>query len=110
MSRLFFSIVFATSITLSMTSHADLRCNTRIVQKGDSMDEVLDKCGDPNRRYNQSIIYRRAIYGAKPYREEVAEQALVDVWVYKPSRGQFRRSVYFAYGEVIDIRLGDRVD
>ena len=94
---------------LSAFAHADFRCNTRLVQVGDSMDEVLDKCGDPSRTFNHAVTYRRAVYGEAPYREEYADQRYVDVWVYKPSAGQFSRSLIFEGGEVIDIKLGERV-
>lgn len=102
--------IIGLSICLGSThANADFRCSTRLVQVGDSMDEVLDKCGDPNRTFNHAVTYRRAVVGGYPYREEYAQQSYVDVWVYKLSRGQFSRSVIFEQGEVIDIKLGDRV-
>ncbi|VUD42427.1 hypothetical protein TDB9533_00689 [Thalassocella blandensis] len=103
------SLIGLTSGVISTTAAADFRCSTRLVQVGDSMDEVLDKCGDPNRVFNHAVNYRRASYGGYPYREEYTAQTYVDVWVYKLSSGQFSRSVVFEQGEVIDIKKGSRV-
>lgn len=109
--RLRLVLPFVISLScVANAAYADLRCNTRLVMTGDSMDEVLDKCGEPKRIFNKSIVTRQAHQGNRYYHESIAEQISVDVWVYKPGKGQFSRSVVFAAGEVIDIKRGERVN
>jgi hypothetical protein len=71
-----------------------LSCNSYLVLVGDTMAQVLEKCGSPS--YIDRRCSRRGCY--------------TEVWTYRLDAGAFPRYVTFVGGTVRSIRAGSRFD
>ena len=50
-----------TALLATTTSHADdLRCASELVQPGDSVESLLEKCGEPDSKVEENLwVYRK---------------------------------------------------
>lgn len=69
------------------TAHAGtLRCGTSLINEGDPMDEVLAKCGQPDKRVVTPPTQPRR----GPDGKFVPGQPQLETWMYGPSNGAYR--------------------
>ena len=88
---------------------AGMRCGTRLVQPGDTFDEVVDDCGEPDSTYEVGTKYVELRNPRFRNRNVTYTQAiLVDVWVYDLGSSHFRRRLYFENGILVYIENGER--
>jgi hypothetical protein len=92
------------------------RCGSRVVDEGDHMYEVRDKCGEPDavttriakRTVKEKV--RRSLGGglSEDVTEEREVEVLLDEWVYDLGDRRFVRYVAFENDRVIDVATGQR--
>jgi len=82
----------------------NLRCGNTFADRGDSKMSVLSKCGEPVLRD------RDCRPDPQPNPDGTARPCLnVDVWSYRPGRGQFVTMLEFEQDKLTTIRYGDRI-
>lgn len=80
--------MFRTALTLVMSSLAipavaSMRCGTHLVDEGDSVEQVLERCGQPlSRIVNEPALRNNGVPKLNAARTEF--------WVYGPSGGVYR--------------------
>lgn len=79
MKRFLCLLLLLASLPLSAAS---LRCGSELISTGDHVNEVLDKCGEPNSR--DTIGYRERIDVLGRF-----EEVRVEEWVYGPRSGMY---------------------
>ncbi len=90
---------------LPLDARADtMRCGNRIVKDGDTIEKVLDTCGEPASR-ERTWIQRAPQYevGGAYYSFPGTEQVPVDLWTYDFGRNKLMRRVRFVDGLVVSI-------
>jgi hypothetical protein len=100
----------------SADSDSGFRCGARLVNTGDHMAEVREKCGDPDlvttrvaKRTQKQKIRRWSPEGiAEEFTEEREIEVLLDEWVYDFGEKRFMRYVGFENNRVVDIQTGNR--
>ena len=70
-------------IAFANTAHASMRCSNGIINEGNTSFEVLQKCGEPNRK---EIIPQQIDSTGNSFQNS----ATVEHWVYGPSNGAYR--------------------
>ncbi|MCO4025766.1 DUF2845 domain-containing protein [Pseudomonas aeruginosa] len=94
--------MFRTALTLVMSSLAipavaSMRCGTHLVDEGDSVEQVLERCGQPlSRIVNEPTLRNNGVPKLNAARTEF--------WVYGPSGGVYRH-LRFIDGKLVEIRL-----
>lgn len=69
------------------TAQADtLRCGTSLINEGDPMDEVLAKCGQPDKR----VVTPPTQPTRGPDGQFVPGAPQLETWMYGPSNGAYR--------------------
>ena len=97
--------MFRTALMLFMSSLAipavaSMRCGTHLVDEGDSVEQVLERCGQPLSRIgNEPALRNNGVPKLNAARTEF--------WVYGPSGGVYRR-LRFIDGKLVWIinRIG----
>jgi len=92
-------------LLLPCRTHADsMRCGSRIVKDGDTMEKVLDVCGEPAEQ-ERTWIQRAPQYelGGHYYSFPGTEEVPVDVWTYDFGRNKLKQQVRFIDGLVDSI-------
>lgn len=79
-------IPLLTLLAMSSAHGGTLRCGTHLINEGDPMDEVLAKCGQPD---------KRAIVPPTPPRrgedgKVIPGSPQLETWMYGPSNGAYR--------------------
>jgi hypothetical protein len=83
---------------------ASLRCDGGIIGRGDSLDTVLVRCGEPHHRSaHQKKLRERTATGAS--RVRIVD---VEIWTYRLGYGRFIRYLTFEGGWLIRIDRGPR--
>jgi hypothetical protein len=85
---------------IGMAEHAyALRCSGKIIDNGNTKEEVREFCGEPTciRKPGTVFVNKSGIYVPMAADEE---------WVYNPGPGQFVRFIRFYYGKVVFIESG----
>jgi hypothetical protein len=93
------------TLLLSFPALADsMRCGSRIVKDGDSIEKVLDVCGEPAQQ-ERTWIQRAPQYelGGQYYSFPGTEDVPVDVWTYDFGRNKLKQRVRFIDGIVDSI-------
>jgi hypothetical protein len=75
---------------------ADMRCLTRLVDRGDTPFEVLERCGPPVWEYS-FIDWRQPGYAV-----------YVDEWMYEFGTNRFRRLLSFENGRLVRVDERDK--
>jgi hypothetical protein len=107
---------FVSSQSTPSLADSGFRCGTgRIVQAGDHMYEVRDRCGEPDAvttRVVKRTVRQKVVRWVANAAEEVEEERQVDVildeWVYDLGETRFVRYVAFENDRVIDVATGSR--
>lgn len=92
-------------VILPATAFADsMRCGSRIVKDGDTMEKVIDVCGEPSKQ-ERTWIQRMPQYqlGSQYYSFPGTEDVPVDLWTYDFGRNKLLQRVRFIDGIVVSI-------
>ncbi len=82
MRRMLFLLLPLLLALAGPASAASYRCNSSLVTKGDHVQEVLSKCGEP---VSQSLIRYKSVIDDWGFRHEVP----VEEWTYGPRNGMY---------------------
>ena len=92
-----------------------MRCQGRLVSIGDTEAEVLEKCGQPDKRdqweenhsgtVSQIYDYKTERYIAPKHIEQPIQ---MELWTYNMGVNKFKRHLYFQNGELIKIETGEK--
>ena len=116
--RILFFLLLPSFLLLNNSLAADryLRCQGRLVSIGDTKEEVLDKCGKPDKRdqwvgdqnstISQIYDYKTERYMAP---KAIKQPIQMERWTYNMGPNKFIRYLYFQNGELIKIETGERV-
>jgi len=87
-------------LLLSFAAQADsFRCGNRLVSSGDSPEQLLLRCGEPQSR--DSVRQEYWVNGR-------LQKVRLERWHYRPGGGKFAREVLIYRDEIVGITLGDR--
>jgi hypothetical protein len=92
-------------LLLPYRAHADsMRCGSRLVKDGDTMEKVLEVCGEPAKQ-ERTWIQRAPQYelGGQYYSFPGTEDVPVDAWTYDFGRNKLLQRVRFIDGIVDSI-------
>ena len=115
--RILFFLLLSSLILLNNSMAADryLRCQGRLVSIGDTKEEVLDKCGDPEKRDQWEEDQNSTISQIYDYKNEryiapkvLKKPILMERWTYNMGPNKFIRYLYFQNGELIKIETGEK--
>jgi hypothetical protein len=93
-----------------------MRCNGRVISVGADCDDVLEKCGEPERRrvweegYPGSYTSRIFDYETERYiaPELIRGPIRMQRWTYNFGSTKFKRHLYFENEELIRIETGEK--
>lgn len=99
-----------------LVADSGFRCGSRLVDQGDHMFEVRNKCGEPDavttrvakRTVKQKVRRTFADGLSEDVTEEREVEVLLDEWVYDLGDRRFVRYVAFENDRVVDIVTGRR--
>jgi hypothetical protein len=81
-----------------------LRCGSRIISEGDTIDEVLAYCGAPVAKKRTWITRQpRFEYGGQEIPFQGSEDVPVDLWTYDFGANRLMRRIRFVAGKVDSI-------
>jgi hypothetical protein len=82
----------------------DFRCGSKLISPGDSIDKVLDLCGEPSQK-TRTYVVRRPRYeiGSREYSFPGEEEVPVDLWTYDLGPNKLMRRVRMVAGKVESI-------
>ena len=81
-----------------------LRCGSRLISEGDTIDKVLQYCGEPVARKRTWITRQpRFEYGGQEIPFEGTEDVPVDLWTYDFGPNKLMRRIRFVAGKVESI-------
>ena len=81
-----------------------MRCGSALISEGDTIEKVLDQCGEPLRRSRTWIQRKpRFEFGGQEIPFEGTEDVPVDVWTYDFGSSRLMRRVRFVAGTVQSI-------
>jgi hypothetical protein len=88
----------------ALASADSMRCGNRVIKEKDTIEEVVDACGEPVRK-ERTWIQRAPQYefGGQDYSFPGTEDVPVDLWTFDLGPNQFMRKVRFIAGEVDSI-------
>ncbi len=113
-------ILLAALSVLLLFGNADadrsMRCNGRIISVGADIDEVFEKCGQPDRRkaweegYPGSYTFRIFDYETERYLAPklIKGPIRMERWTYDFGPTWFKRYLYFQNEELIRIETGEK--
>jgi hypothetical protein len=109
-SILLFCLTCSLALLSQITSADSLRCEGKLVDRGDTKADVSNICGSPDitDTYCRPTTRRSVDSEGKEIFIESCDQ--VDIWSYKSESGGLWKHVYFTQGQVIDIRNGERIN
>jgi len=92
-------------LAAAATAHADaMRCGSRLVSEEDSIDKVLELCGEPTSKSRTWIVRQpRFELGANEYRFPGQEDVPVDLWTYDFGPNKLVRRLRFVAGKLESI-------
>jgi hypothetical protein len=103
---------------LAANAEADrsMRCSNRIISLGADIEEVMDKCGEPQSRrtwqegYDGDFTVRFFDYETERYLapRRIKGPVRMERWTYDLGSTRFKRYLYFENEELIRIETGDR--
>lgn len=90
-------VVQLLSASQGIPAVASMRCGTHLVDEGDSVEQVLERCGQPlSRIVNEPALRNNGV--------PKLNAACTEFWVYGPSGGVYRH-LRFIDGKLVEIRL-----
>lgn len=87
-----------------------MRCQTDIVQVGDTKADVVRKCGQPQFTDTFCEKTQRRFLKNDGTAGFIEDCENIDIWTYNPGAGQFWTHLYFEKGKLREMKYGDRVD
>jgi hypothetical protein len=107
------ALVLAMAWPATALADGGFLCAGRVVDVGDHMAEVQNKCGEPDfvtQRAEKRIVRRTVRVQRGPVEEWVTEEVQVDVlldeWTYDFGPNAFLRFVTFENSRIVDVRTG----
>ena len=102
-------LVMAIGLLPCLAAADTMRCGSALISDGDTIDKVLDHCGEPQER-TRTWIQRppRFEFGGQEIPFEGTEDVPVDVWTYDFGSSRLIRRVRFVGDELVDIRTDGR--
>ena len=94
--RLLIAMALMLSISVPAGALSTLRCGTALISVGDSMAEVLLKCGEPFTRDDVGVKYAGST------------ERFVELWAYAFGYGRFLKLLTFEAGRLVRIENGAR--
>ena len=96
------ALFLGSSLLLSCAASADaLRCGSKLISEGDSIEKVLQYCGEPVERKRTWITRQpRFEYGGQEIPFEGSEDVPVDVWTFDFGANKLMRRIRFVAGRV----------
>jgi hypothetical protein len=96
------AVLVASLCLVPMLAGADtFRCGSKIISEGDSIDKVLEYCGEPTERVRTWIRRQpRFEYGGQEIPFEGTEDVPVDLWTFDFGPNKLMRRVRFVAGKV----------
>jgi hypothetical protein len=108
------AVALAAAWPATALADGGFRCGTRVVDVGDHMVEVQNKCGDPDfvtRRTEKRTVRHTVRVRRGPVEEWVTEEIEVEVpldeWTYDFGANSFLRFVTFENSHIVTIRTGE---
>ena len=96
--------VIATLLLSDAASADTLRCGSKLISEGDSVEKVLQYCGEPVERKRTWITRQpRFEYGGHEIPFEGSEDVPVDLWTYDFGANKLMRQIRFVAGKVESI-------
>jgi hypothetical protein len=106
--RLRAALLLVALITPPGATADSLRCGSRVISEGDSIDEVLAYCGEPVERKRTWIRRQpRFEYGGQEIPFPGEEDVPVDLWTYDFGASKLMRRIRFVAGKVDSIETLD---
>ena len=98
-------IVVLTALLLPCFAAADtMRCGSKLISEGDTIDKVLALCGEPMAMHRTWITRQpRFEYGGQEVPFPGQEDVPVDLWTYDFGANKLMRRVRFVAGKVESI-------
>jgi hypothetical protein len=101
-------LVIAFFVSYPSTTYA-FSCDGRFVSIGASMDEVLNKCGEPSDSESSYETKRqagtwRSNYTGNVYPTNIYSSVRIDRWLYNFGRNRFMQLLIFENGSLVAIR------
>jgi hypothetical protein len=100
-----FDFVLITGLLACGAASADtLRCGSKLILEGDSIDKVLEFCGEPVETKRTWITRQpRFEYGGQEIPFEGTEDVPVDLWTFDFGPNKLMRRIRFVAGKVDSI-------
>lgn len=97
-----FSLTIACLLLLPQVASADsFRCGSKIIGQGDTIERVLQYCGEPTEKSRTWLRRQpRFEYGGQEIPFEGTEDVPVDLWTYDFGPNRLMRRVRFIAGKV----------
>ncbi|MEO7773825.1 MAG: DUF2845 domain-containing protein [Steroidobacteraceae bacterium] len=98
--------LFAVAILSGPAARADaFRCGTRLASEGDTVGQVLSKCGQPTEVQHKTILRPAIIWrDGHPYRVGNGEvEVTVEIWTYNLGSSKLMRRLRFEDGELVEV-------
>jgi hypothetical protein len=97
------------ALAIAHPASADtLRCGSRLISDGDTIDKVLQHCGEPVAKQRTWITRQpRFEYGGQEIPFEGTEDVPVDLWTYDFGANKLMRRIRFVAGKVDSIETLD---
>ena len=96
--------VIATLLLSDAASADTLRCGSKLISEGDSVEKVLQYCGEPVERKRTWITRQpRFEYGGHEIPFEGSEDVPVDLWTYDFGANKLMRRIRLVAGKVDSI-------
>lgn len=117
MKPLLISLAMASIIAFAEVPEAEaMRCGKRLVTEGDSMGDVLSKCGSPDVKnvsrsktrtgYRQRTVrVRRNVWVTRGAAD--SSTVVLETWIYNMGENRMTRILTFEDGMLVDIESGD---
>ena len=98
-------LAFLVSLLATTVAQADsMRCGSRLITEGDTIEEVLELCGEPaDRRRTWITRQPRFEYGGREIPFAGEEDVPVDLWTYDFGPNKLVRRIRFVAGKVDSI-------
>ena len=94
--RILAAILSSLLLSVPAGASSTFRCDSRLVELGDTTGEVLLTCGEPLTKENVAVTSSGSI------------DKLVEMWIYNPGEGSFLKLLTFEGGKLAAIEDGER--
>ncbi len=96
--------MLASAVLSSAALASTLRCEKGIVTRGDTVYQVLTRCGDPQLKDS----YTKSLRTTNHIGISVVKDVVVERWTYVRGRGKFVQILVFEGGRLTKFERGER--